>query len=418
MLYTLKLFRRVQITQASLNEPELKDAVVEKLGEDNTYSTQINHVDYWVTERKYAIFPQQSGELTIPALTLNAEVISQQQPRFNGFFNRQISEHQRISSKAITLQVQEVPASFKDAAWLSAEALELTESWSDNTMQTQVGEPLTRSIKLTAKGATVGQLPELAGQTSLDGLKTYPDQPLLKEDKAADGLTALREEKIAFIPSKPGQYNLPAQEIKWFNTRNNRLEIATLPAATINAIAASNAPAAAVTKPSLPAVTDSQSPVATTASPHNNQVSAEPGFWPWLAAALGLGWLLTLLWFKRPRLDKSIADTKTKTVQSAKNASEAVKALKQACRDNNPHAAKQALLAWGRQQWAVDNLTALAAASQPELATAILSLNQHLYAAQQVDWQGADLWQAFENRPAANAAKADNDEQLPPLFKL
>ena len=136
VLYTLKLYRRVQITQASLNEPEIKDAVVEKLGEDSTYSTQVNGMNYWVTERKYAIFPQQSGVFTIAPLTLTAEVVAAQRPRFNGFFNRQITETRRISSKAITLNVQPIPQEYQDPVWLSAESLELSESWSDNGLQT------------------------------------------------------------------------------------------------------------------------------------------------------------------------------------------------------------------------------------------------------------------------------------------
>jgi len=33
-------------------------------------------------------------------------------------------------------------------------------------------------------------------------LKSYPDQPVLQEQKKADGVIAFREEKIALIPSK------------------------------------------------------------------------------------------------------------------------------------------------------------------------------------------------------------------------
>lgn len=58
VLFSVRLYRRVDITQAALNEPELGDAVIEKLGDDSNYNTQINGVNYLVTERKYAIFPQ------------------------------------------------------------------------------------------------------------------------------------------------------------------------------------------------------------------------------------------------------------------------------------------------------------------------------------------------------------------------
>ena len=64
---------------------------------------------------------------------------------------------------------------------------------------------MTRTLRLSAKGATVGQLPELADQLAIDGIKTYPDQPLLNEDKQGDG-EWLCAKKIAYIPSKAGAY--------------------------------------------------------------------------------------------------------------------------------------------------------------------------------------------------------------------
>ena len=71
VLYTLRLYRRVDIAQAELSEPELTDAVVEKLGEDSNYNTVVNGVSYLVTERKYAIFPQKSGVMKNQAFNLN-----------------------------------------------------------------------------------------------------------------------------------------------------------------------------------------------------------------------------------------------------------------------------------------------------------------------------------------------------------
>jgi len=63
----------------------LADAVIEKLTEDSNYGTKINGVDYSVTERKYAIFPQKSGTLTIKPLVLTAAVLSGGRPAFNSF---------------------------------------------------------------------------------------------------------------------------------------------------------------------------------------------------------------------------------------------------------------------------------------------------------------------------------------------
>lgn len=407
VLYTLKLFRRVQITQASLTEPEIKDAVVEKLGEDSNYTTQINGMDYWVTERKYAIFPQQSGVFTIAPLTLTAEVVTNQRPRFNGFFNRQLSETRRISSKAITLNVQPVPKSFTGPAWLSAESLKLEESWSDNRLQSKVGEPLTRTITLTAKGTTVGQLPELSDKTPIDGIKTYPDQPVLKEDKQSDGLIAIREEKIAYIPSKAGKFTLPALTINWFNSRSQKTEVARLPEITITALATGNQPVTAPPPPSAQLPADSLQTTSTATS--------DSLFWQGLSGCLALGWLLTSIMFYRRSRPKSSVDKKLKPKSID---GEGQKALKIACQQHNPQAAKLALLQWGKQQFAADNLTSIARYCIEPLRDEIVLLNEYLYADKSANWDGQALWQAFSK---ANTIKPDMDKQdtaLEPLYRL
>lgn len=413
VLYTLKLFRKVQITQASLSEPEIKDALVEKLGEDSTYATQIKGVDYWVTERKYAIFPQQSGVFTIAPLILNAEYMSnQRQPRFNGFFNRPDTETRRVASKAITLNVQAVPASFKGPNWLSAESVTLSETWSDAGLQTKVGEPLTRTLTLSAKGATVGQLPELLDKTAIDGIKTYPDQPVLKEDKESDGLTALREEKIAFIPSKPGEYTLPALDIVWFNTKTQKMETAHLPSVKLTALASSadtkaSAPPATVTVPQEPA----NSQVTTTPITVS---SSDTRFWQAVSATLALGWLLTIVvLYRRPSAKVS---TGKRVEQVPETAME--KTLKRACWENNPQAAKQALLQWGKAEFGAESLGAIAAYCAEALREEILALNRLLYSGQNRDWQGQNLWQAFSAKPTAVSSDGKNGDGLEPLFKI
>ena len=410
VIYTLKLFRRVQITQASLSEPEIKDALVEKLGEDSTYSTQIKGVDYWVTERKYAIFPQQSGLFTIAPLVLNAEYISSlQQPRFNGFFNRPSTETRRVVSKAVTLNVRAVPAEFK-GAWLSAESLELSESWSDSSLQAKVGEPLTRTLSLKAKGATVGQLPELFDKTPIDGIKTYPDQPLLHEDKQSDGLSASREEKIVFIPSKPGEYSLPALKIQWFNSKTQKIEVAALPAVNIKALAS-----AEVATPMVSA-TESKPEQASpmTATPIAITTDSRVRLWQAVSAVLAMGWLLTVIGFVRVGRQQR----QTGAGNMALSESPLEKAIKRACWENNPQAAKQLLLQWGKAEFGADSLAGLASRCEQPLRDEIEDLNRLLYAPGGREWQGRDLWTAFSGQVRRATAPVSLGDGLEPLFKI
>lgn len=414
VIYTLRLYTRVDIAQARLEEPELADAVIEKLGDDSNYNTQVKGVAYSVTERKYAVFPQKSGRLTIKPLVLTAELLTNNRALFNGFFNSQTARTQRIESKAVTLDVKPAPETFTGQHWLPAEQLELTQTWSGDIKQMKVGEPLTRTLTLTAKGTTVGQLPELNNAKADEPFKVYPDQPVLKEQKQANGLSAFREEKIALIPSKAGSYTLPAIEIPWFNTQSQQMAIARIPETLITAVATQDQQAP------LPAT---PSPVAAAAEP-DQRVPAPPvaaqqttNHWLWISIFLASGWLLTIIYFVTRRIAKKPV-IENKNEQNEVRYKETVSRLKQACADNDASAAKNALLAWGQQQFNSASLGAIADCCDARLRDEILQLNQVLYGKEAPQWTGKRLFQAFTENKARAKLAANEDKSLEPLYRL
>lgn len=405
VLYTLRLYRKVDIAQAKLSDPELPDAVIEKLDEDSNYATKVNGVDYSVTERKYAIFPQKSGKVTIKPLVLTAEVVVNAQHGFSGFFNS--TQTKRVTSKEITLDVKPAPASFTGTHWLTAEQLEIKQEWSGDFEQMKVGEPLTRTLSLLAKGATVGSLPELNSTKTDERLKTYPDQPILKEQKTTDGLLAFREEKIALIASKTGSYTLPAIKIPWFNTQSKKMEIATIPETTITVAAGATAPTVSTTETSKPQ--QQTTPIIQT------PVEQQTSNWLWVSLFLALGWLVTVFYFltKRPNVPVVIANDEAELSLKA-----SINQLKKACANNNANAAKNALLAWGLAKFGVTSLGACADCCDARLRDEILQLNQFLYAKDAPEWSGKKLFQAFiENKARAKMPVVGNGG-LEPLFRL
>jgi hypothetical protein len=420
VIYTMRLYRKVEITQAKLSEPQLNDAIIEKLGEDSEYNALHNGVNYRVTERKYAIFPQKSGQLAIDPLELTVDVIANTAPSFNDFFNPQATQTKRIVSKKIVLNVKPIPTTFTAAHWLSAEKLELTQQWSGDTQQAKVGEPLTRTLTLQAKSTTVGQLPELNTAKNTDQFKVYPDQPVLQEQKQLEGLLASRQEKIAIIPSQAGSYTLPAIEIPWFNTQSQKVEVASLPAITITAVAAAG------TSTTLPTeVKPTTTPIVNSTSPNNTVTKVEtpvqqiqPQYNKWLWAAcvfLVAGWLITVIYFyvRKPAQKKSVIEQEDNV-----DVKECIKRLKKACAENDVPSAKAALLEWGQKQFGATSLGATATCCEARLRDEILLLNQILYGKEaEAQWDGKKLYQYFiENKARKSVANKDNS--LEPLYRL
>lgn len=416
VLYTLKLYRKIDLAKASLSEPELNDAVIEKLGDDNNYTTQVSGVTYMVIERKYAIFPQKSGVMTIKPLVLTADVISRGRQNPNAFFNSQMTQRRIVKSNAITLNVQPMPSTFS-GHWLAADHVELTQTWSDDVSQMKVGEPLTRTLKLVANGSTVGQLPELNTAKVDAQLKAYNDQPVLQETKQSEGLMAIREEKIALIPSKAGDFTLPAIHIAWFNTKTQRMESADLPQIVLHANASDNG---LQTQAAAPAqLSQAPAPSNTTAIVSNTS-SHQDRVWRIVAMVSSIGWLMTL-GFLAVKWALSRKKAVEVVVESPAEISlkMCTKLLKKACFSNDQHAAKEALLQWGKLQFNANSLGAIAPHCGARLRDAILELNTVLYSQHAVAWEGKALFQGFSEHAArAKLTTRVENEALKPLYRL
>jgi len=411
VIYTLRFFRRVNIVEARLTEPELADAVVEKLGKDKNYRTERGGMVYEVTERRYAIFPQKSGKMIIEPLKLTAAVLMDNGSRMGGFFGTQATKRERVVSEAVTLNVRPIPKTFTGDQWLVAKNVKLSQQWSGDYQAMQVGEPLTRTLTLTVDGATLGQLPQLQKSSKEKYLKNYPDQPSLKETKTKTGLIAIREEKIAFIPSKAGNYILPEITLDWFNIETEKMETVTLPETIVIAQGG-----VTTSTPKLK-VKPVQSSVSTTSTPINNNRPSENNIrlWQGLSLLLASAWLITLFLF----FNKKSPPVVIKTNDNVVNSKATIKVLKQACKANDAQAAKQALMAWGQLQYATANLGALANHCEARLRDEILILNQNLYSQHPNEWHGQSLFQFFSEHNARTKIDSKiSDDALEPLYRI
>jgi hypothetical protein len=405
LVYTVRLLRSVNLRSATLSEPKLSgvEAMVEKLGDDRSFETLRNGVRYVVVERSFAIFPQQSGTLTVEPTVFQGQII--EGSRFN--FNETLRSR-RATSESFSVDVQPIPAAAQ-RPWLPSRELRLVEEWPQDPPRFSVGEPITRTVTLTASGIAAVQLPGLAGPPA-DGLKQYTDQPLVKDQTRADGLTGIRQEKIAILPSRPGRFELPAIEIPWWNTATGQQQLARIPARSIEVSAAADTQPVPLPPGPDPAI--SVSPPAEIV-----QQGDTAGFWPWLSAGLVLGWLVTaFLWWRqwhKPETEPRSSPRKRD------KPSEAFREFKRACRHNDAGACKTALLKLAKNRWQERPPTSLGVIANrvaPAFADAIDELNRALYGQDTIDWDSARLLreaeQWFKSEPVSS------DTQLSPIQPL
>lgn len=422
VIYTVRVLLRADLAGADLGEPAPPDALVQRLGEDRRYSAERDGHQYTVVERKYALFPQKSGLLRIEPIRLEARIADGGRSRFNSLFNR-ATRVVRVSSDAVDLAVRPVPAAYAGKHWLPAENLRLDEDWSHEPSRLKAGEPLTRTLRLRANGATVGVLPELDSlPTETGDLKRYPDQANLNEEKGTGGVTGVRQEKTALIPGKPGRYVLPSVEVPWWNTRTDRADVARLPE---RILVVEPGPAQSGGE-SVKPVPESQPPVMEPAMPTLSSPSTAslpmPSLWSntwfWLALLCAGGWAITAWtwWIARRPVHKPDEPR----VQRSETERSARKKLQAACSANDPHAARQALLDWGRAQRPELSVVTLAVWSErgDAHAVAIEQLERSLYGRSDSPWSGESLWKlvAAESLAEKDREKVPSTPVLPPLY--
>ena len=428
-IYTVRLIRTVSIANASLSEPVTSDAdaIIEKLSEDN-YQTKRNGVSYEVFERRYAIFPQKSGTLKIEPLTFEGRV-NATQPRtiFDQF--RMSGQLKRLRSKAVDFTVKAAPSDINLQDWLPASEVQLIEQWSDDIQNIRAGEPVTRTIIISAEGLTGVQLPDL-NFAEIDGMKQYPDKPIIENRQADSGITGLKQVKVALIPGSAGSYTLPELSLPWWNTRTNKKELAILPQQTITVTGSAitpvtpalTAPAASPAAALTPDSSGSGQPMAPAQQPAASPAAADE-YWKWLSGFFALAWLLTLLFYiKKPSTQAVAASTKpaanaTANRQSIRTASEQVK---KQVKNKNAINTKDALIKWARLYYAdenISNLSHISAHCSTALADEIEALNQSLYSSAKTEWHSSALLLAFTDESSSRSKSGAKASALKPLYQ-
>ncbi|MCK4707956.1 MAG: protein BatD, partial [Gammaproteobacteria bacterium] len=403
LIYTVRLYRSIDIQNASLTEPELSDAdaIVEKLGEDKRYQTTRNGVRFIVIERRYAIFPQQSGNLSIQPVQFNGQIVSQRRSFFDITPFNNITK--RIQSKQIDITVKPVPNIFKNKNWLPSSELKLVDEWPENTVF-KVGEPVTRTISLLATGLTAAQLPVISNQ-EIENIKQYPDQPTLNNQTDKNGIIGIRQEKIAFIPTLAGKITLPEINIPWWNTRSGKLEYARIETKTIDVKGSTQ-----LTQ--TPVFTDNLSSASGTENTADVLITAESSsFWFYASLFMLTGWLITLYFLFQKRKNKTAESRHAETNETPPSITNISKKFASACNQNNRELCKSLLIQWASQQWPDDNISSLgdvAVNVNETLRLQINILNQSLYSKTPVDWDSKQLLSAFETLKGKPLNKFNN----------
>jgi hypothetical protein len=410
--YTVKLYYAFDLTDGNLAEPKADGLTAQRLGQDKSYVASVGSRRYHVLERHYALTPERSGPIDIPALAFRGTVLDAADPA--AFFGRGRSVSAR--SDAVHLDVRAKPASWTDGAWLPAASLLLKDE-GEPPAEVHVGEPVTRTIRLQAQGLGYEQLPELE-LAAPAGAEIYPDKADTRTRDDGEWLYGERVRKFAFVPNRAGTLTVPGLSVRWWDTEHDRAEEATLPPRTITVLPAVGA--ASTPAPATPAGTIAPPRPAPAAPTIDADLHA--GLWKILAATAFLLWLATLFaWWVSRRFARAPAPVRGTPGASASAPAAPRADFLRACALGDLAGAERALVAWARSERGdVHNLGQLAAGlADPAQGDVLAELQRTRYASgAAAEGLAARLQRAFRGglRWRVDAAAPHREEALPALY--
>lgn len=445
VLYKVRIFHSVKILEGELKDPELDSAMVRQLEPDKKYTADRKGKRYRVIERRYVVYPLESGEVVIPEAVLTAKIpdTSRKGSPFKGlldkssifgndpFFSQSPLGGFLGNARSVVLkgarqvmQVQPPSGESTGSYWVPATNLTVRESFNVPDGGVKVGEPVTRAITVRAEGLTGEQIPDLV-IASPAGARVYPDKAATRSSDMDTGVLGEKSQRFAFVPSQAGKLLLPAVKVLWWDVQEGVEKIAHLPERTVEVLPPENQPAPiaaeAVATP-VPVIAPAHAELLNDHSLTSTGVGSS--LWKWLVAALVVLVLGMLAWIlklsnKLNAIDHKPAN-KPPVPRNLLSATEARKQLNQACKQNSPEAARQALLAWAETEWPENppsGLENLSRRFRSETAQqAISNLEAVLYAGSQKKWDGKAFADAIPSLPSRARKKPSADKKLPELF--
>ena len=402
-----RLHYSVPLQDISISEFDIPDAVIQQVSEER-FNKSINGKNYSIIEIKFALFPQNVGKLSIPSQRFTAFETSNSQ--FGGFFSRG-NRLARLTEEKI-IDIMPRPSHISASQWMPSSQLKLEQTWSNKSASLTAGEPITRTIKITALGLTAAQIQPLPSIENSE-VKLYPDQAVLEDKQTNRGILGIRSESVAIVPNQAGKLTLPSIEVKWWDTVNNRMQTSRLPEKTFTVIAAKNTP-----QISYENNTTNQQAIATENLETTSSLS-KLTHWSLTLNALLVAVIVGLLYWRRNTPSKLATKATTKLSHSKQQLNQIAKLAK----DSNLAAMRDSILLWGAEvfvQQPPRSLNQLAdLMANPELKQQFALLDKVLFKADSNGVSAVDtqaIVKALKGFSTANNKDKDRGTQLKPLY--
>lgn len=173
---------------------------------------RIGGESYAALQHSYSIVTAEAGDVVLAPIGMRVRVMG--------------ADGQPMEAEATTAESRitaRLPPGVRDVTRLVvAPSFRMTAATEGETREIHVGDAVVRTLRMEADDTTAMLLPPGAwGQP--EGVRVYPDPPVLQDRSDRGVYHALRTERVAFVPQRPGRLELPGFSVSWFEPRSGRL---------------------------------------------------------------------------------------------------------------------------------------------------------------------------------------------------
>lgn len=225
IVLTYKLFSRVDIVGIDdVKFPDFKNFLVQdvELAQDRGLTHEnFQGTNYYTYElRKYILFPQQPGDLTIDdmACTVTVRLRNQSRQRsfFDDFFDSYQDVNKTLNAGKITLNIKPLPK--PEPADFSGVVGKLSLYSSISTTEVKANEPITLTLKFSGSGnLKMLKNPEIKFPTDFEA---YEPKVTNNFNPGTDGLSGSKTVEYLVIPRHDGNFTIPAVNISYFDSES------------------------------------------------------------------------------------------------------------------------------------------------------------------------------------------------------
>ncbi|PSL21999.1 BatD family protein [Shimia abyssi] len=176
--------------------------------------------------RRYRITPMVPGTVILPAQTMRVTYAA---PPATDPISAE------VPIDALTLTGTLPPGAEGLDPFIAASALTLTHEVEGETTGLKAGDSF--SVTVTAKLSDLPPmfLPQLVTGEVPEGLRAYPESPILNQSEDRGKVSGARSEKVVYVAEGGVEGALPAMSLEWYNLETQKIETATLAEISVQA---------------------------------------------------------------------------------------------------------------------------------------------------------------------------------------